>query len=107
MTAGPDNPHLHVVKGTCGAATTAGPYDVIRGDLEQMAVAGGSVDLGPVECVAGGLTWDRATDLSPDPNPQCNPSVVFFLARHTGASDFGTATGGEPRDTMDPSPPCP
>jgi hypothetical protein len=107
VTAGPGDPVLDVEKGTCGGAAVSGPFDVIRGDLEQVSIAGGSVDLGPVACVADSLAWDRVTDLSADPNPECNQSITLFLARDGGDPDFGSASTGEPRDTMTPNPPCP
>jgi hypothetical protein len=48
------------------------------------------------------------TDLSPDPNPVCNDTALFYLGRDTGAADFGSASpGGEPRDVMTPDPVCP
>jgi hypothetical protein len=66
------------------------------------------VDLGTVECVEGGLGWDRVTEYSPAPNRVCDGvPAVFFLARNTGHPDFGAASSGEPRDTMDPDAPCP
>ena len=66
------------------------------------------MDLGNVVCAAGNHPWDRVTDLSPDPNPACNDAVAFYLARTTGAADFGSADpNGEPRDTMTPDPVCP
>jgi hypothetical protein len=46
-------PWLELARGECGGATLAGPYDVIRGDPAHLRFASGSVDLGPVDCVAG------------------------------------------------------
>jgi hypothetical protein len=101
-------PGVTLGKGECGGATVAGPFDVIRGNLDEVAFSGGSVDLGPVGCVEGGLIWDRVTDWSPDPNYDCHVTpVVFYLARNAGDPDFGSASSGEPRDTMVPDPPCP
>lgn len=72
-----------------------------------MEIAGGSVDLGDVTCVAGAHPWDRATALVYDSDPACN-GTLFFLARDTRAGDFSSShPGGEPRDTMNPDPPCP
>ena len=98
---------MHVEKGSCGGASVSGPFDVIRGDVEHVTIVGGSVDLGPVECVASLLAGDRVTDLSADPNPECNRSITMYLARETGDPDFGSSSTGEPRDTMAPNPPCP
>ena len=81
---------------------------MIRGQVSQLQFSGSSVDLGNVACVEGGLDWDRVTDVSANPNPECNDTVLYFLARDSGAGDFGSADpGGEPRDVMDPDPVCP
>jgi hypothetical protein len=102
------DPDLTMAKGACGGATLSGPFDLIRGNLQSLQIASGSVDLGTVECVESGFGWDRATELSPAPNPVCvSVPVTFLLARNTGDPDFGAASGGEPRDTMDPDPVCP
>jgi hypothetical protein len=101
-------PDLTVGKGECGGATLSGPFDVIGGSLGHVQITGGSVDLGPVACVQGGLAWDRVTEWSADPDRTCDPSPVrFYLARNSGDPDFGAASSGEPRDVMDPIPPCP
>jgi hypothetical protein len=48
------------------------------------------------------------TDWFTVPNPRRDTSLVrFYLARDTGDSDFGAASGGEVRDSMTPDPPCP
>jgi hypothetical protein len=98
---------LEVAKGTCGGASPSGPFDVIRGNVAELQIVGGSVDLGEVDCVAGTLVWDRVTELSGNGNPACNDPVGFYLARETGSADFGAASSGEPRDVMAPDPPCP
>ena len=66
MVAGPD-PLLTMARGDCGGATLAGPFDVIRGDLTQLQIDVGHVDLGSVACVGGGLDWDRVTDYLLEP----------------------------------------
>jgi hypothetical protein len=107
LASGAD-PWLEMDKGACGGATLSGPFDVIRGRLVQVVIAGGSVDLGDVDCIEGGLDWDRVTDSSPNPNPSCEAEPVrFYLGKNTGDADFGTASSGEPRDTMNPDPACP
>jgi hypothetical protein len=107
LTAGAD-PWMEMHKGACGGATLSGPFDVIRGELAQVAFAGGSVDLGDVSCVAGGLDWDRVDDASLNLNPRCvEMPVQYYLGRNTGDPDFGISSTGEPRDVMNPDPPCP
>jgi hypothetical protein len=108
LTSAVNGPLLIVEKGNCGGASISGPFDVIRGDLGQIRIVDGSVDLGRVACVAENLTWDRVTDLSADPNPACDKvPALFYLGRDTGDLDFGSASSGQPRDEMSPNPPCP
>jgi hypothetical protein len=107
MVAGPD-PLLTMARGDCGGATLAGPFDVIRGALDNLTVAGSSIDLGSVDCVEGGLDWDRVTDWAADPNPACEALAAhYYLSRNTGDPDFGSDSGGRARDIMDPDPACP
>ncbi len=102
------DPQLMIEKGACGGAAVAGLYDVIRGTVASLHFAGSSVDLGPVKCVASELAWDRVTENSAKPNPRCDDlASLFFLARNTGSAEFGSASSGESRDVMDPTPPCP
>jgi hypothetical protein len=98
---------LGVLKGECGGAAVAGPYDLIRGNVSELQIAGGSVDLGEVDCVAGDLSWDRVTELARNVNPLCNDPLNYYLARESSAGDFGSASSSEPRDVMSPDPPCP
>ena len=107
LAGGPGGPTLTVAKGSCGGANVAGPYDVIRGFTGNLAFSGGSVDLGAAACVAGGLALDRTDDIALDANPQCNEGSSFWLARDSGAADFGSASSGESRDITDPDPVCP
>jgi hypothetical protein len=95
-------------KGECGGETLSGPFDVIRGQLDQLQLAGGHVDLGDVACVDGGLAWDRVSDYSLNPVPRCvEVPVLFFLGKNSGDPDFGAASSGELRDVMNPDPVCP
>ena len=98
---------LRVDRDTCGAAEPSGPFDVVRGDVGRLRIVGSQVDLGQVSCVAGAISWDRVTDTSARPNSACSELAHFYLARDTGSADFGAASGGEPRDIMNPDPPCP
>ena len=67
-------------------------YNLIRGDIGNLAAAGPLVDLGPVSCV----------DLdSPDTQAELDPLVpapgqaFFYLARvHHGLAPYGNGTGG-------------
>ena len=106
LASGAD-PDLTMHKGECGGATLSGPFDVIRGELEQLQIVGGQVDLGTVSCVEGSLDWDRVTDYLLEPIARCMtvPSR-FFLGQYTADPDYGTASGGEWRDITDPDPVC-
>ncbi len=106
LAAGVD-PTLTMHKGACGGASPSGLFDVIRGELAQVVATGGSIDLGNVACVGDDVAWDRVTDLSANPTGVCDTPIIFFLARNDGASDFGTSSSAEPRDIMNPDPPCP
>ena len=107
LTSGAD-PQISINKGVCDAFVPAGPFDIIRGGLGNLDFYWSSIDLGPVECVEGNRAWDRVTEWSPPPNPACDEKAgKFYLARNTGDPDFGEGSGAEPRDTMDPNPPCP
>jgi parallel beta-helix repeat protein len=107
ITAGTP-PDMDVGKNACGGASSSGPFDVIRGFVDQLQLVSGSVDLGDVTCVAGGLVWDRVTAMSANPDPTCNDTKLYFVAQDTGAADYGSAhPGGEPRDVMNPDPACP
>ena len=108
LVASATDPDLTMAKGECGGAALSGPFDVIRGGLENLQFASGSVDLGSVECVGAGLDWDRLTEWSRPPNPACDEvGMAYYLAQNTGDPDFGLASGGEPRDLMAPDPACP
>ncbi len=103
VMSGPD-PTLTMGKGDCDPASSTGSLELIRGSLGELRLSGGSVDLGSVECVSGGaLQVDRITEMSANP---C-PGAWFYLARHVGDPNFGTASTGEPRDVMSSDPPCP
>jgi hypothetical protein len=103
MSGGGDNPILHMEKGSCGGASPLTPCDVLRGTVEQLQFAEGSVDLGQVNCVADDIAWDRVTDLSTDRDPACNAEVaVYYLSKYSTDASYGTASSGEPRNTMDP-----
>jgi hypothetical protein len=107
LTAATD-PWMEIHKGVCGGATLSGPFDVIRGELSQVAFAGGSVDLGDVSCIEGGLDWDRVTDASLNLNPKCVALPAhFYLGKNSADPDFGSASTGELRDVMNPDPACP
>jgi hypothetical protein len=106
VEAGAD-PRLTMHKGVCGGATVSDPYDHIRGQLGSLSFLSGSVDLGAVECVAASHPWDRVTDSSLNPNPRCEPvPALFYLTKSAAEADYGAASSGERRDTMNPNPPC-
>jgi len=107
LASGTD-PWLAIGRGACGGATLSGPYDLLRGDLANLASGAGHVDLGTVECVQGAAPWDQVTEWSLDPNRRCTGSPgQFYLGRNTGDLAFGRSSTGDPRDTMTPDPVCP
>jgi hypothetical protein len=107
LASGAD-PELTIDKGECGGATLSGPFDVLRGELGQLQFDSGSVGLGDVACVGGGVAWDRVSDYSLNPVPRCvDVPALFFLGKNAGDPDFGIASTGEPRDLMIPNPVCP
>lgn len=102
ITPGAD-PGIRVDKGACGAGSLGGPYDVIRGSLQNLLDAGGFVSLDPAACIADELTQDRVTVQST--LSACQPGV-FVLARNGGSQqfDYGTATNGSVRFSPDGCP---
>ncbi len=76
-------------------------YDVVRGDVRNLALAGGTVDLGPVTCLAN----DRpALDTTPYPDAaEPAPGQVFFyLLRGSqgladGPGSYGQGSGNRER----------
>ena len=107
VNSGSTEPCLDLQKGTCVSPIVSGPFELIRGFISQLQFFGESVDLGEVHCVDGYLRADRVTDYPADPNPVCNDPLMYYLARDSGSADFGSASGGEARDEMNPDPACP
>ena len=73
----------------------------------RLGLAGRSVDLGDVACVSASLPLDRLTDFVEAGDPVCGDGSVFWLVAPSGAGDFGTSSGGNPRDVSNPDPACP
>lgn len=75
-------------------------YDAIRGDLANVRSVGGSVDLGPVQCLEKDSP-DADTQGFGDPVDPAPGQVFFFLYRGSqGLSDpgsYGTSSAGEER----------
>lgn len=76
-------------------------YDLIRGDLAQVAVVGGAIDLGPVACIeddspdADSVGFGDAVEPAPG-------QVLLFLYRGSqglldGPGTYGSASDGRPR----------
>jgi hypothetical protein len=95
ITPGTD-PGVRVDKGACAAGSPGGPYDVIRGSLQNLLDAGGFVNLDPVGCVADELMQDRVTVQST--LSACQPAV-FVLVRNGAFQqfDYGSASNGSVR----------
>jgi hypothetical protein len=94
LTPGPD-PGLRVDKGPCIGGSTAGPYDVLRGNLDSL-VEGGGIVVADGACMADELMQDRVTIQST--LSACSPAV-FVLARNGAGTqfDYGTGSGGAVR----------
>jgi len=76
-------------------------YDLVRGELGLVAESPGSVDLGPVECLASGTTSLR---FSCDDDTPPAGEVRFFLVRVASASSYGRSSALDERTA---SPDCP
>ena len=73
-------------------------YDVVRGDVANLAASGGQVDLGPVVCLED-ESIDADTGGFGDPVDPAPGQVFFFLRRGVrGSTDpgggYGQGTGG-------------
>lgn len=73
------------------------PYDLVRGSVARLAVAGQAIDLGALTCVGGAIAVDRVTDRLQDADPSCADGVTFYLARPSGVADFGSSSDGSLR----------
>lgn len=76
------------------ADSTGLVYDVVRGDLDNLALLpGGGVDLGPVVCLAAGI--DPSTGVTPyviDPDEPEPGHGYFYLARKRGTDSSAPGT---------------
>jgi hypothetical protein len=86
---GPDEPTA--VRWSAGSGPTL--YDVVRGDLADIAPGG---DLGTVLCIENDST-DNSTLGSPDPDEPNPGEVFFYLVRGLPAGGYGTTSSGAPR----------
>lgn len=75
-------------------------YDVVRGDVAHLAIAGGSVQLGTVQCVINDSTVSN-TDTLPDAANPGPGQTFFYLFRDNApgqtAGSYGTDPQGRPR----------
>jgi hypothetical protein len=70
-------------------------YDLIRGDVANLAIAGDTVDLGAVTCEEQANGSGVITDTSPDPAAQ---QCWFYLLRdHTTPGTYGNDSAGRTR----------
>jgi hypothetical protein len=101
----PDDPRLWLRDGACTEARwtflgTGVTYDLIRGEISDLAAAGGSVDLGAALClVPASPTVRFACDADPVP-----PGGFYYLVRATGVSHYGRSGTLDPRLTADGCP---
>jgi hypothetical protein len=89
---------LQVTHGVCPACPTCPPpvvpYDLIEGELGELAEKSQEVDLGRVFCRADALPAERMT-LAGGLDPFTRPR--FILVRQHGAPDYGSGSSGSPR----------
>jgi hypothetical protein len=76
-------------------------YDVIRGDLANLAPGAGTIELGPVVCLAGNVAEPASTGIV-DPETPSPGQGFFFLYRWSDGTPFdpgswGQGTGGDER----------
>ena len=70
-------------------------YDLIRGDLANLAVMGAIIDLGPVTCEQQIVGSGSIIDVSPDPAPA---QAWFYLLRdHVTPGNYGLDSSGRER----------
>ena len=70
-------------------------YDLIRGDLANLALMGAIVDLGPVTCEQQIVGSGSVIDVSPDPAPS---QAWFYLLRdHVTPGNYGLDSSGRER----------
>ena len=67
-------------------------YDLIRGDLANLAVVGSSVDLGAVTCETSADSSGAVPDGSPDPG--AGQAWFFVLRDHTTPGTYGDDSAG-------------
>ena len=70
-------------------------YDLIRGDLANLALMGGIVDLGPVSCEQQVVGSGSVIDVSPDPAP--SQAWFYPLRDHVTPGNFGLDSSGRER----------
>lgn len=76
-------------------------YDVIRGDLANLAPGAGTIELGPVVCLADSVTEPASTEIVDHETPSPGQGF-FFLYRWSDGTPFdpgswGQGTGGDER----------
>jgi hypothetical protein len=73
-------------------------YDVIRGDLVSLRALADRIDLGPVSCIANGLSA-TSTETFPDTASPAEGQAFFYLVQYHDGSDssYGTESSPGPR----------
>ncbi len=92
ISPGPE-PVLTMRRGACVGGGPAGPYEVIRGILDQLRIAGVSVDLGTVGCVASNLVLDRTSETPRQEPRHATTFPTFSPAPRTPATSATQAVG--------------
>jgi hypothetical protein len=82
-----------------GAVQGAQSYNVVRGNLANLRVEGSDVNLGPVVCIADGIT-DTSTSGHLDAAIPAPGQVFFYVVGYSDGevnSGYGTVTASRPR----------
>ncbi len=92
-------PRLWLRQGPCtelrwSFAGSGETYSVVRGELQFLATLGGSVDLGPLSCLAGNSPTFTHCDFEPDPVAGAG---FFYLVSVDGTSNLGRSSSLAPR----------
>ncbi len=92
-------PRLWLRQGPCtelrwSFAGSGETYSVMRGELQVLAALGGSVDLGPLNCVTDNSPTFTHCDFEPDP---VEGTGFFYLVSVDGTSNLGRSSSLAPR----------
>jgi len=74
------------------------PYDVIRGELNNVVVTGSSIDLGTVVCIEANSTDEDTLGWEDGELPELGQAFFYVLQNYDGNnSTYGSESAGKPR----------